>query len=229
MKGIKEVIELLNEVLAGELVAINQYFSAQQNVLQLGVLQARRARSSRVDRRMKHADKLTDRILFLDGLPNYQRLDKLHIGQTVPEQMAADLALEMNAIKLLNDGIALCRSRGDNGTEDLLKEILVSEEEHVDWIETQLRLIRAPRRGALPRRADVKARALERAMPKILVVDDQRNMRTTLAMMLRGAGYEVDEASDGSQGADMGGRGAYDVVLTDLRMGASTGSGSCAP
>ncbi len=141
MKGIKEVIELLNEVLAGELVAINQYFLHSKMCQNWGFTKlGAHARSESIDE-MKHADRLTDRILLLDGLPNFQRLDKLHIGQTVPEQMRSDLALEMHAIKLLNDGIAMVRERGDNGTEALLKEILVSEEEHVDWIETQLRLI----------------------------------------------------------------------------------------
>jgi bacterioferritin len=141
MKGIKEVIELLNEVLAGELVAINQYFLHSKMCQNWGFTKlGAHARGESIDE-MKHADKLTDRILLLDGLPNFQRLDKINIGQTVPEQMRADLALEMHAIKRLNNGIAMCRERGDNGTEALLREILISEEEHVDWIETQLRLI----------------------------------------------------------------------------------------
>ncbi len=141
MKGIKEVIELLNEVLAGELVAINQYFLHSKMCTNWGFTKlGAHARGESIGE-MKHADKLTDRILLLDGLPNFQRLDKINIGQTVPEQMRADLALEMHAIKLLNAGIAMVRERGDNGTEALLKEILLSEEEHVDWIETQLRLI----------------------------------------------------------------------------------------
>lgn len=141
MKGLKEVIELLNEVLAGELVAINQYFLHSKMCQNWGFTKlGAHARGESIGE-MKHADRLTDRILLLDGLPNFQRLDKINIGQTVPEQMHADLAVEMRAIKLLNDGIAMCRDRGDNGTEALLKEILLSEEEHVDWIETQLRLI----------------------------------------------------------------------------------------
>jgi bacterioferritin len=141
MKGIKEVIELLNEVLAGELVAINQYFLHSKMCHNWGFTKlGAHARGESIGE-MKHADKLTDRILLLDGLPNFQRLDKINIGQTVPEQMRSDLALEMHAIKILNAGIAMVRERGDNGTEALLKEILLSEEEHVDWIETQLRLI----------------------------------------------------------------------------------------
>jgi bacterioferritin len=141
MKGTKEVIDLLNEVLAGELVAINQYFLHSKMCQNWGFTKlAARGRAESIDE-MKHADRLADRILFLDGLPNFQRLDRLHIGQTVPEQMRSDLALETHAVKLLNDGIALCREKGDNSSEALLTEILVSEEEHIDWLETQLRLI----------------------------------------------------------------------------------------
>lgn len=141
MKGNREVIDLLNEVLAGELVAINQYFLHAKMCRNWGYLRiAAQVRAESIDE-MKHADELAERILFLDGLPNFQRLDKLHIGQTVPEQLQADLDLEHRALKRLNDGIQLCRERGDNGSEDLLRKILVSEEEHVDWLETQLRLI----------------------------------------------------------------------------------------
>jgi bacterioferritin len=87
---------------------------------------------------MKHADKLIERILFLEGVPNVQRLGKINIGQKVAEQLKLDLAVEMEAIPRLNDGIKLCRDLGDNGTEDLLTHILTSEEAHVDWLEAQL-------------------------------------------------------------------------------------------
>ena len=141
MKGVKEVVDLLNEVLAGELVAINQYFLHSKICKNWGFDKlAARSRAESIDE-MKHAERLADRILFLDGLPNFQRLDQLHIGQTVPEQMQSDLGLEMKAVKLLNEGIALCREKGDNASEALLTEILVSEENHVDWLETQLRLM----------------------------------------------------------------------------------------
>jgi bacterioferritin len=141
MKGTKEVIELLNEVLAGELVAINQYFLHAKMCQNWGYRRiASKVRHESIDE-MKHADQLADRILFLEGLPNFQRLDKLNIGQTVPEQFKSDLDLEYRAVKRLNDGIRLCRDLGDNGTEDLLTRILVSEEEHADWLETQLRLV----------------------------------------------------------------------------------------
>ncbi|HEY4122919.1 MAG TPA: bacterioferritin [Byssovorax sp.] len=141
MKGAKEVIDLLNEVLAGELVAINQYFLHAKMCANWGYLAiAKHTRDESIDE-MRHAEQLVDRILFLDGLPNLQRLDKLHVGQTVPEQFASDLALEYAAVKRLNDGIVLCRSKGDIASEALLTKILVSEEEHVDWLETQARLV----------------------------------------------------------------------------------------
>jgi bacterioferritin len=91
---------------------------------------------------MKHADQLISRILFLEGVPNLQKLNKLRVGETVKEQLESDLQLEYNAIGVLNQGIATARSIGDNATEDLFTRILVSEEEHTDWLETQLELIR---------------------------------------------------------------------------------------
>jgi bacterioferritin len=141
MKGNREVIDLLNEVLAGELVAINQYFLHARMLKNWGYLRlAEKVKHESIDE-MKHADQLIERILFLDGLPNLQRLDKINIGQTVPEQFKSDLELEYRAVKRLNDGVQLCRERGDNASEDLLKRILISEEEHADWLETQLRLV----------------------------------------------------------------------------------------
>lgn len=141
MKGSKEVIDILNEVLAGELVAINQYFLHAKMCKNWGFeALASYLRKESIDE-MRHAETLVDRVLFLDGLPNLQRLDKLHVGQTVPEQMKADLDLEYRAVKRLNDGIALCRTQGDHATADLLRVILIAEEEHVDWIETQIGLI----------------------------------------------------------------------------------------
>jgi bacterioferritin len=91
---------------------------------------------------MKHADQVISRILFLEGIPNLQALGKLRVGETVKEQFESDLQLEYNAIAFLNQGIATCRAVGDNASEDLFTRILVSEEEHTDWIETQLELIR---------------------------------------------------------------------------------------
>ncbi len=141
MKGSKEVIELLNEVLAGELVAINQYFLHAKMCRNWGYMAlADYIRKESIDE-MRHAETLVDRILFLEGLPNLQRLDKLHVGQTVPEMLQADLDVEYRALKRLNDGLVLCREKGDHASEEILRKILVAEEEHVDWIETQIALI----------------------------------------------------------------------------------------
>ena len=141
MKGAKEVIEVLNEVLAGELVAINQYFLHAKMCENWGYKTlAAKVRAESIDE-MRHADIIVQRLLFLEGLPNLQRLDKLHIGQTVVEQLKSDLDLEMHALKRLRDGIAICRDAVDRTSEELLVSILAAEEEHVDWIETQLGLI----------------------------------------------------------------------------------------
>jgi bacterioferritin len=141
MKGSKEIIDLLNEVLAGELVAINQYFLHAKMCKNWGYMAlADTIRKESIDE-MRHAETLVDRVLFLEGVPNLQRLDKLHVGQTVPEQMKSDLELEYRAVRRLNDGLSLCREKGDGTSEELLRKILVSEEEHIDWLETQLGLI----------------------------------------------------------------------------------------
>jgi bacterioferritin len=142
MKGNAQVIDLLNEVLTGELTAINQYFLHARMLDNWGYKHlAKRVRDESIDE-MKHADRLIERILYLEGLPNLQRLGKLSIGETVKEQFANDLAMEYDAVKRLNDGIGLCRNVADNGSERLLQDILVSEEEHVDWLETQQELMR---------------------------------------------------------------------------------------
>jgi bacterioferritin len=141
MKGDREIINALNEVLAGELVAINQYFMHAKMCQNWGYHRlAKRSRDESIDE-MKHAEQLSERILFLEGLPNFQRLDKLSIGQTVPEQLQSDLDLEYAAVKRLNSFIHLCRDKGDAVTEELFRGILKGEEEHIDWLETQLALI----------------------------------------------------------------------------------------
>ena len=138
MKGHRDVIDLLNNVLTGELTAVNQYFLHAKMCENWGYQRlAERIRKESIDE-MKHADQLIERILFLEGVPNVQRLGKINIGQKVPEQLKLDLAVEMEAIPRLNDGIKLCRDNADNGTEDLLVHILTSEEAHVDWLESQL-------------------------------------------------------------------------------------------
>ena len=141
MKGHPKVIDLLNEVLTGELTAINQYFLHARMCKNWGYDHlAQHIYKESIDE-MKHADKLIERILFLDGLPNLQRLGKLAIGTGPVEILRNDLALEMQAIPMLNAHIQTCRDVADNGSEDLLTHILVSEEEHVDWLESQLELV----------------------------------------------------------------------------------------
>ncbi len=138
MRGNQEIIELLNEVLTAELTAVNQYFLHAKMMDNWGYRRlAHHTRDESIDE-MRHAEQLTERILYLEGVPNLQRLSPLRIGETVPEQFRADLDLEYAAVERLNRGIALARDAGDNGTRDLLERILVSEEEHIDWLETQL-------------------------------------------------------------------------------------------
>src|SRR6185369_13644394 len=130
MKGNEKVLELLNALLTNELTAINQYFIHAKMCENWGYERlAHKVRDESIDE-MKHADQIISRILFLEGIPNLQRLNKLHVGETVKEQLECDLQLEYSAIKFLNDGIAASREVGDNTTEDLMTKILVSEEEH---------------------------------------------------------------------------------------------------
>jgi bacterioferritin len=141
MKGDAKIIDVLNTVLTNELTAINQYFLHARMCKNWGYHRlAEKIRKESIDE-MKHADELIERVLFLDGLPNLQRLGTIAVGQTALEILKNDLALEMKAIPFLNDSMKLCRDLGDNGTEDLLRHILTSEEEHVDWLEAQLELV----------------------------------------------------------------------------------------
>lgn len=143
MKGAKEVVAVLNEVLAGELVAINQYFLHAKMCQNWGYDKLfSKIRLESIDE-MRHAEQLVERILFLEGLPNLQRLDKLHVGQTVTEMLKSDLELEHVALKRLHSGVELCREHKDRTSEDLLASILKAEEAHVDWLETQLQLLDA--------------------------------------------------------------------------------------
>lgn len=142
MKGNDQILQLLNDLLTNELTAINQYFVHAKMCENWGYERlAHKIREESIDE-MKHADQLISRILFLEGVPNLQKLNKLRVGETVKEQLESDLQLEYAAIGYLNQGIATARSIGDNATEDLFTRILVSEEEHTDWLETQLELIR---------------------------------------------------------------------------------------
>jgi bacterioferritin len=142
MKGDQKVIDLLNEILTGELTAVNQYFLHAKMCQNWGYKRLYdHIRKESIDE-MKHADELIERVLYLEGLPNVQRLGKINIGTSVHEMLKNDLAVETVAIPLLNKSIETCRQIGDNGSEHLLVEILTSEEEHVDWLEAQLELIK---------------------------------------------------------------------------------------
>ena len=142
MKGNKEVVEVLQDVLCAELTAINQYF-----------IHARMCQNWRYQAladhiykeslgEMKHAQQLIDRILYFDSAPNMQKYMKINVGATVKEMHTFDLEVEKDAVERLNKGIELARTKGDNGTRALLEEILKSEEEHIDWIEAQLHQIK---------------------------------------------------------------------------------------
>lgn len=141
MKGDPKVIDYLNEVLKGELTAINQYWLHYRLFNHWGVKKlAEFERHESIDE-MKHADMLAERILFLDGLPNFQLLGRLRIGETVEEALKADLELEYEAVALLRDAIEHCEKVRDYGSRDLFQRILDSEEEHVDTLETQFEMI----------------------------------------------------------------------------------------
>ncbi|HZP37812.1 MAG TPA: bacterioferritin [Methylomirabilota bacterium] len=142
MKGHDQVVTLLNDVLTAELTAINQYFIHARMCENWGYKRLwKKVREESIGE-MRHADRLIERILYLEGVPNLQRLGKVNVGQTVPEQLRLDLEVERTAVAALNAGIEVCRSLGDNGTRDLLEEILTGEEDHIDWIEEQLELIK---------------------------------------------------------------------------------------
>ena len=142
MKGGKKVIQRLNAILKNELTAINQYFLHSRMLNDWGMEElGKKVYEESVDE-MKHADKLIKRILFLEGLPNLQDLGKLHIGENVEEILKCDLGLEHEAIPVLREAVAYCESAKDYVSRDLVVDILESEEEHVDWLETNLELIK---------------------------------------------------------------------------------------
>ena len=141
MKGDRKIIDILNEILTGELTAINQYFLHARLCTHWGYERLGKTIYMESIDEMKHAQKLTDRILFLEGLPNLQKLGPLEIGQDVPEALTADLALEGQAVPRVKRGIDLCYDAGDHVSRELLEEILADEERHVDWLESQLTLI----------------------------------------------------------------------------------------
>jgi bacterioferritin len=141
MQGDPEVIEFLNEVLTAELTAINQYFIHAKMNDNWGYKRlAKKFYDESIDE-MKDAEKIIERILYLDGIPNLQRLGTVAVGETVPEQLALDLQTEVAAVERYNRGVALAVTKADNGTRELLESRLVDEEQHLDWIETQLKII----------------------------------------------------------------------------------------
>ncbi|MEZ5529771.1 MAG: bacterioferritin [Porticoccaceae bacterium] len=141
MKGDKKIIEYLNKVLGNELRAINQYFLHAKMYKDWGLKEiAEKEYHESIDE-MKHADAVTERILFLEGLPNLQDLGKFYVGEHTQEMLQCDLKLEMEAMPVLREAIAYADSVKDYVSRDLFNEILESEEEHVDWLETQLGLI----------------------------------------------------------------------------------------
>jgi bacterioferritin len=142
VKGDPDVIQMLNAVLTSELTAINQYFIHYRMCENWGYKRlAAKKRHESIDE-MKHADRVIQRILFLDGTPNMQRLSPVRVGEHPIEQHEVDLALELEAVKRLNEGIALAVAKGDNGTREMLESILHEEEDGIDWLEAQLSLAR---------------------------------------------------------------------------------------
>jgi len=142
MKGDPQVIALLNDVLTAELTAVNQYWVHARMCENWGYQRLWKKIREESLEEMKHADHLVERILFLEGVPNLQKLGKISVGQTVPEQFKLDLTVEHEAVKRINDGIELCRARGDSGSREILEHMLREEEEHADWIETQQEAIK---------------------------------------------------------------------------------------
>jgi bacterioferritin len=141
MKGHDDVIELLNEVLTAELTAVNQYFVDSKMAENWGYERLRKRFREESLGEMKDAEALVERILYLEGMPNLQRLGTVRVGETVPEKLALAVELEREAITRLNAGIARCVEVADNGSRELLEDILDGEEAHADWLETQLALI----------------------------------------------------------------------------------------
>jgi bacterioferritin len=142
MKGNEEVIAVLQDVLCAELTAINQYFIHARMCENWGYRRlAGHIRKESLEE-MHHAQEVIDRILYFDGMPNMQKYMKINVGKTVPEQFQLDLEVEYQAVPRLNRGVEVARAQGDNGTRVLLEHILKEEEEHVDWLEAQLGIVK---------------------------------------------------------------------------------------
>jgi bacterioferritin len=142
MNGNPEILKVLQEVLSAELTAINQYFIHARMLRNWRYMRLADHTEKESIGEMKHAQEAMDRILYFDSIPNMQKYMKINVGKTVPEMMKLDLAVEHDAVKRLNRGIALATDKGDNGTRALFEKILVSEEEHIDWLEAQLQQIK---------------------------------------------------------------------------------------
>jgi bacterioferritin len=141
MRGDSAVIEALNDVLTAELTAVNQYFIHHKMCENWGYQRLAKKKYDESIGEMKDADAVIERILYLEGVPNMQRLNPVRVGEDPVEQHRLDLALETEAIKRLNAGIALCREKGDNGSRELLVRILIGEEEGAEWLEAQLHIV----------------------------------------------------------------------------------------
>ena len=141
MKGDSQVLDALNRALTIELTAINQYFCQAKMCANWGFRRLGRKHYEESMGEMRHAEKLIDRILFLEGVPEIARYDVIRVGTNVKEQFEYDLALELNGVKTYNELVNLCIQLKDNGTRELVEPILTESEEHVDWLETQLGLI----------------------------------------------------------------------------------------
>ncbi len=141
MQGDSQVLEALNEVLTAELTAINQYFIHSRMCANWGYQRLARKKREESIEEMKDADAVIERILYLDGVPNMQRMNPVRVGEDPIEQHQLDLALEVDAVARYNRAIALAREKGDNGTRALLERILQSEEHSVDWLESQLHVV----------------------------------------------------------------------------------------
>jgi bacterioferritin len=142
MKGDAEILKVLQEVLSAELTAINQYFIHARMLRNWRYMRLAEHTEKESLGEMKHAQEAIDRILYFNGVPNMQKYMKINVGKTVPEMMRVDHNLELDAVKRLNRGIALATEKADNGSRALFERILVSEEEHIDWLEAQIQQIK---------------------------------------------------------------------------------------
>ncbi len=142
MKADPRILDALSDVLAAELSAINQYFVHSKLCANWGYLKLAKKKREESIEEMRDAEAIMDRILFFDGIPNMMRMNPVKVGEDPIEQHQLDLALEVSAVERLNKGIALCVQLGDNGTRELLERILKGEEEAIDWLETQLNLVK---------------------------------------------------------------------------------------